>query len=175
VHVQVEAVIARKGARSQPATVDLAHLLAKQSGDDDTTYNAPTSVYDSPMHYLHGVLHKNGYGHLVRLWAGAVEACVSGSPPAREPGCCTRTAGHQAAQLLDAPIPKAFTVVHQCDASSACPPPGKKVCTTGVRTPLFPYFVKPVEHECTPAHTNTLTHVHAYLRTQTHTCAHFFT
>eukprot|EP00967_Tisochrysis_lutea_P048841 scaffold59747_cov19-Tisochrysis_lutea.AAC.1 len=60
---KVEAVVTKRGARNQPATVDLAHLLAKQR-TDDTTFNAPTSVYDSPSHYLHGVLHMNGYGHL---------------------------------------------------------------------------------------------------------------
>lgn len=68
-NTQVEASISRKGSRSStPATVDIAHLMAQNDGDGTTASNAPpTSIYESPNHYLHGVLHSNGFGHLVRL------------------------------------------------------------------------------------------------------------
>lgn len=66
VHPQVESVLARKGRHGAPAAVDLAHLQSQREQGEDTTFNAPTSVYESPSHYLHGVLHMNGYGHLVR-------------------------------------------------------------------------------------------------------------
>lgn len=46
-------------------------LLALPPGppSDDCTasYTAPTSVFDSQTHLLHGVLHANGFGHLLRI------------------------------------------------------------------------------------------------------------
>ena len=40
--------------------------------EDNSTasYVAPTSIYDSTKHHLHGVLHLNGFGHLLRMNKG---------------------------------------------------------------------------------------------------------
>ncbi len=40
--------------------------IAVEGTGDEAPYNAPASVFDSASHCLHGVLHGNGYGHLVR-------------------------------------------------------------------------------------------------------------
>ncbi|KIY92328.1 hypothetical protein MNEG_15635 [Monoraphidium neglectum] len=38
--------------------------------DDSAPYMAPTSIFESSAHLLHGALHLNGYGHLLRMNAG---------------------------------------------------------------------------------------------------------
>lgn len=47
-------------------------LCAQEEEDEDegggkSPYVAPASVFDSPRHLLHGVLHQNGFGHLLRV------------------------------------------------------------------------------------------------------------
>lgn len=77
---QVEAAVARQGSRraGAPAAVDAAHLVAESSsgGDESAPYNAPASVFDSAAHQLHGMLHLNGFGHLVRARHGAARVPV---------------------------------------------------------------------------------------------------
>ncbi|CAL8471780.1 g11322 [Coccomyxa elongata] len=73
---RLDAEIAREHA-NLPALVALGlaatsgKLLALPSGptSDDCTasYTAPASVFDSQTHLLHGVLHANGFGHLLRI------------------------------------------------------------------------------------------------------------
>ncbi len=38
-----------------------------EDGGGASPYIAPASVFDSPRHLLHGVLHQNGFGHLLRV------------------------------------------------------------------------------------------------------------
>eukprot|EP00878_Enallax_costatus_P021234 GHUV01022476.1.p1 GENE.GHUV01022476.1~~GHUV01022476.1.p1 ORF type:complete len:195 (+),score=37.80 GHUV01022476.1:346-930(+) len=39
----------------------------EQEDDEGGPYNAAASVFESQDHLLHGVLHSNGYGHLLRM------------------------------------------------------------------------------------------------------------
>lgn len=43
---------------------------ARAQEDDAAPYMAPTSVFESSAHLLHGALHLNGFGHLLRMNAG---------------------------------------------------------------------------------------------------------
>ena len=40
-------------------------LLSVEAHGEEAAYNAPASLFESTAHCLHGVLHLNGYGHLV--------------------------------------------------------------------------------------------------------------
>jgi hypothetical protein len=37
------------------------------AGDATASYTAPASMLDSQSHLLHGILHANGFGHLLRI------------------------------------------------------------------------------------------------------------
>ncbi len=55
-------------AKHSGRVVDNVNLLTIETGDNlDQDFNAPASVFDSKAHYLHGVVHANGYGHLLRM------------------------------------------------------------------------------------------------------------
>ncbi len=43
------------------------HSLSVEVHEDDKSYNAPASIFESTAHCLHGLLHANGYGHLIRV------------------------------------------------------------------------------------------------------------
>ncbi len=59
-------------------------LLLPQYLSDDvgTPFVAPISIFDSTSHVLHGVLHANGFGHLVRIngLEGGSEHVTGGHP-----------------------------------------------------------------------------------------------
>ena len=57
-----------KAAPLLPGTAEaqLADACVDDCGSD-TPYMAPVSVFDSHGHLLHGVLHMNGFGHLLRI------------------------------------------------------------------------------------------------------------
>jgi hypothetical protein len=40
---------------------------AEAAGEEDSAYNAEDSVFESKDHLLHGMLHLNGFGHLLRM------------------------------------------------------------------------------------------------------------
>lgn len=41
--------------------------LAPEQESHSSLYTAPASIVDSHTHLLHGVVHLNGYGHLLRI------------------------------------------------------------------------------------------------------------
>lgn len=43
------------------------HLPSKPSMEGNVAYGAQATIYDSVKHRLHGVVHANGYGHLLRV------------------------------------------------------------------------------------------------------------
>lgn len=43
------------------------HLPQYLADDAASPYTAPVSIFDSTSHLLHGVLHANGFGHLLRI------------------------------------------------------------------------------------------------------------
>jgi hypothetical protein len=76
----VEARLAGRPAAAAPAPAPPAACGDGEEEEDEadgggaSPYIAPASVFDSPRHLLHGVLHQNGFGHLLR-----VNGCEGGS------------------------------------------------------------------------------------------------
>ncbi len=69
----VEARLAGRPAAAAPAPAlpaacgDGEEEEEDEDGGGASPYIAPASVFDSPRHLLHGVLHQNGFGHLLRV------------------------------------------------------------------------------------------------------------
>ena len=76
-----------QGHTTADTQISLPRQLLSQS-EHNAPYNAPSTVYDSSRHLLHGVVHANGFGHLLR-----VNGRESGSG---------RTTGAQMVDLWDA-------------------------------------------------------------------------
>lgn len=45
----------------------VSSLSVEMKDAADSAYNAPASIFDSTTHCLHGVVHGNGFGHLLRV------------------------------------------------------------------------------------------------------------
>ena len=76
--------------------------------DDAAPYMAPTSVFESSSHLLHGALHLNGYGHLLRMNAGEGAGgarLVGGLRRRRGPARRARLAPARPLALWLAPVP----------------------------------------------------------------------
>jgi hypothetical protein len=61
----IPALVENKAAGRAMPTVKWT--VCDGADDENDLYNAPTSVFDSKTHYLHGLLHLNGFGHLLRV------------------------------------------------------------------------------------------------------------
>ncbi len=79
------------------AAVDNLSVEAYAGGKD--AYNAPASVFDSTTHCLHGVIHTNGYGHLVRVNGrdGAAATAAAMATAVEEGGASPKAAATAAA------------------------------------------------------------------------------
>ncbi|GIL58806.1 hypothetical protein Vafri_13798 [Volvox africanus] len=55
--------------RVDPAKAAVSSLSVEIYDSDprDSAYNAPASIFDSTTHCLHGIIHGNGFGHLLRV------------------------------------------------------------------------------------------------------------
>lgn len=65
----------------------LAEALTPAAAPADSAATSTYSVYDSPKHLLHGVLHYNGFGHLARV--NGVPPLLSESPLPSLPYSCS--------------------------------------------------------------------------------------
>lgn len=65
---QLTAVVEGKYLGRLPLSHKWSPPAPGEGGEDDYgPYNAAASVFESHDHLLHGVLHANGYGHLLRM------------------------------------------------------------------------------------------------------------
>ena len=69
---------AKSGGKGASKATSAGTDDADADGEDDesSAFNAPTSVFESKTHLLHGVLHANGRGHLLRHAPGGLQRRV---------------------------------------------------------------------------------------------------
>jgi hypothetical protein len=84
---------------ADPSHKRVAALLhsAQLAQEAASPYTAPASVFDAQSHLLHGVLHANGFGHLLRingleggskeLTGGSLCSCMLAALQQAAPGC----------------------------------------------------------------------------------------
>jgi hypothetical protein len=121
----------RPAGRACPHSLCPHAAAARPQDDDAGAYNAPTSVFESSAHLLHGALHLNGFGHLLRMNAGegGGGAKLPGAlgPPAAGRGAGTRRVARVAAA--------AASSRPACSLPDARLPPALNAERTAIRLP----------------------------------------
>lgn len=65
---QLPAIIEAHAESRNAATSRLSSLQSRLcSSSSSVPFTAPTTMFDSTTHFLHGAIHSNGYGHLLRM------------------------------------------------------------------------------------------------------------